>query len=229
MFSLRAAFVGVAVCFASVLPAVGQEYKVEPLQDASPVEVAPAVRAVLSPTGYRVVNGEGKLFAEIWMRAAVPASGVPAGSQGAIQFPILSVSEVLGVVRYAGEGRDYRDQAIAKGVYTLRYGLQPVNGDHLGVSVCRDYVLLLRAAQDRDLAQLATKPLQERSAEAAGSGHPAVLLMVAPPATASVPGLLHDEEKNTWTAVLPLALAVKGAAAPSKLAVGVVIVGAAMN
>ena len=53
------------------------------------------------------------------------------------------------MLQFATEGHDYRDQPIAKGVYTMRYGLQPVNGDHLGVSTYRDYSLLLPAAKDR--------------------------------------------------------------------------------
>ncbi|MDE2507161.1 MAG: hypothetical protein KGM43_08125 [Planctomycetota bacterium] len=229
MTRFRDVCLGVALCAFASYAAIGQEYKIEPLKTAPPAETVPAIRAVLNATGYRVVDGDGKTFAEIWMRSATPASGPPSGPQGAVGFPILSEGEVLGIVRYPGEGRDYRDQAIAQGVYTMRYGLQPVNGDHLGVSVFRDYVLLLQAAKDKDLGKLEQKTLRERSAEAAGSSHPAVLLMVAPPASSAPPALVHDEEKNTWTAVLPLSLAVKGVAAPATLTIGVVIVGAAMN
>ena len=38
----------------------------------------------------------------------------PAGAKGVIQFPFLQESELLGVIQLAGEGHDYRDQAIAK-------------------------------------------------------------------------------------------------------------------
>ncbi len=82
---------------------------------------------------------------------------------------------MLGALRFPGEGHDYRDQSIGKGVYTLRYGLQPVNGDHLGVSPNRDYMLLLPAGKDATPVNIAKKPLEERSAESAGTSHPAVL------------------------------------------------------
>ena len=62
-------------------------------------------------------------------------------------FPFLADGELIGVLQFASEGHDYRDQSIAKGVYTMRYGLQPVNGDHLGVSTFRDYSLLLPAGE----------------------------------------------------------------------------------
>ena len=43
----------------------------------------------------------------------------------------------------------------------MRYGLQPVNGDHLGVSTYRDYSLVLPAAKDRSLALPPRKQLEE--------------------------------------------------------------------
>ena len=73
------------------------------------------------------------------------------GPKGAVLFPVLAEGELLGALRFPGEGHDYRDQTIAKGVYTLRYGFQPVNGDHLGVSTYRDYALLVPAAKDKAL------------------------------------------------------------------------------
>ena len=206
-------------------------YKVEVLKEAPPSSVAGALRSELNAQGYRVVDGQGKSYAEIWLRKAIPASGKPAGAKGAVQFPVLAEGELLGTLRFPGEGHDYRDQSIAPGVYTLRYGLQPVNGDHLGVSTYRDYALLLPSAKDTALAVIAQKPLQERSAESAGTSHPAVLVLLgAPSETAKAePAIVHDEAKNTWGVVIPLSLSVKGESAPASLPIQLVVVGAAMN
>lgn len=206
-------------------------YKLEVYKEAPPKEVADAVRAELNTQGYRIVDGKGKSYAEFWVRKSIPAAGKPAGSNGAIQFPVLAESELIGVLRFPGEGADYRDQPIAAGVYTLRYGLQPVNGDHLGVSTYRDYVLLLPAAKDTSLAAIAQKPLQERSAESAGTSHPAVLMLIgaSPDLAKAEPTIAHDEEKKTWGAVIPLSLSVKGEKAPASLHVQLVVVGAVMN
>jgi len=140
-----------------------QEYKMEVLNEGPPAGLSEAVKGALNGQGYRVVDGEGNTYAEFWLRKAVPALGKPSGAQGAVQFPILAEGELLGALRFPGEGYDYRDQVIAKGVYTIRYGLQPVNGDHLGVSTYRDYALLLPAAKDTTLADLPQKPLEDRS------------------------------------------------------------------
>ncbi len=145
-----------------------------------------------------------------------------------IQFPFLAESELLGVVQFHREAHDYRDQAIAKGVYTMRYGHQPVNGDHLGVSPFGDYALLLPAAKDTSLTALPRKQLETRSAESAGSSHPAVFFMLAVPGASAAPhpSMIHDQEKNTWRVVVPLELLVKGASKPTSYPVSIIVVGA---
>jgi hypothetical protein len=219
-------------CFLVALPPgalrATEGFKVADLKQAPPSSIASEIAGKLNPQGFRIIDGDGKPFAEIWLRKSIPATAKPAGAKGVIQFPFLAESELLGVVQLLGEAHDYRDQSIAKGVYTLRYGLQPVNGDHLGVSPFRDYSLLLPSAKDKALAILPRKQLETQSAEAAGSSHPAVLFMLSVPAstTSSVPSMIRDDEKNTWRVVLPLDLAVKGEPKPMTYPVAIVLVGA---
>jgi hypothetical protein len=206
-----------------------REYKVETLKEGPPAVLSAAIKGAMSEQGYRVVDGEGNTYAEFWLRKAIPASGKPSGPREAVLYPDLAEGELLGAWRFPGEGHDYRDQTIAQGAYTLRYGLQPVNGDHLGVSPFRDYALLLPAAKDMALAPLAQKELETVSAEAAGTSHPAVLMLIAPPESASTtePTIVHDQEKELWGAVIPLSLDVKGASSPITLPVQLIVVGAA--
>ncbi len=217
----------------ALLPAsaMAQEsYKIEAQKEPPPSALSAAVRGELAAGGYRVVDGAGKTYAEVWLRKAVPASEAPGGPKGAIQFPFLAEGVLIGALRFPAEGHDYRDQTIAKGVYTVRYGVQPVNGDHLGVSPYRDYALLLPAAKDATAADLAKKPLEERSAESAGTSHPAILMLLkAPVSGPPAPAMSHDEEKNTWGAVVPLKLDVKGTDAPPPLNIQLIVVGAAMS
>jgi hypothetical protein len=206
-----------------------QEYKVEALKEGPPAVLSAAIERAMNEQGYRVVDGEGDTYAEFWLRKTIPASGKPTGPRGAVLYPILAEGELLGALRFPGEGHDYRGQTIAKGVYTLRYGLQPVNGDHLGVSPFRDYALLLPAAKDTALPPQAQKELESDSAEAAGTSHPAVLMLIAPPESASTtePTMAHDQEKDLWGAVIPLSLDVKGASGPITLPVQLIVVGSA--
>jgi hypothetical protein len=224
-----------AIAFAFVIGSwattglAADSFKVSVLKEPPPAATAATVRNDLGIQGFRIQDDQGRTLLDIWLRKAVPSVEKPSGPKGAVQFPFLADGELLGLVRFETEGHDYRDQAIAKGLYTLRFGLQPVNGDHLGVSTYRDYSLLLPASKDQSLAIPPRKQLDERSAESAGTSHPAVFLMLAPPpeAAKSPPSMIHDAEKNTWSVVLPLSLQVKGETIVHPVSIVVVGVAAA--
>ena len=202
-------------------------YKLEKLSEGPPAALALGVKGTLESTGYRVINPEGKALLDLWLRKGTPATAKPSGSKGAVLYPVLTEGELLGAVKFADEGHDYRDQPIVPGVYTLRYGLQPVNGDHLGVSVNRDYMLLLPAAKDTETADLPRKKLEERSAESVGTTHPGVLLLLAAPEKVpESPSMVNDTTLNTWGAVVSLPLEVKGESNPVSLPMQIVVVGA---
>lgn len=222
-------FLASIVLLTTFRAAAGQEsLKVEPRKQAPPSAVSTEIAGVLEGQSIRIQDEKGEPFAEIWLRRATPGSDKPSGPKGAIQFPFLADGELLGVLEFGREGHDYRDQPVPKGVYTMRYGLQPVNGDHLGVSTYRDYVLLLPATRDKGLPAPARKQLEERSAEAAGTNHPAsFLLLLAPPGAKPEPAVLRDADKDTWSVVLPLKLQPKEAAAPIVYPVQLIVVGVA--
>jgi hypothetical protein len=209
-------------------PAAAQEsYKLGKLNEGPPAALASGVKGTLESQGYRVVDPQGKPLVDIWLRKGAPASAKPSGAKDAILYPVLTEGELIGAVKFAAEGHDYRDQTIAPGVYTLRYGLQPVNGDHLGVSVNRDYLLLVPAAKDTDAADLPRKRLEQRSAESVGTTHPGVLILLAPPEnTPDSPAMVNDPMLETWGAILALPLEVKGESKPIPLPIQLVVVGA---
>lgn len=142
--------------------------KAEARKQAPPGSVSTEITKALDGQSIRIQDEKGEPFAEVWLRQATPGSEKPTGPKGAIQFPFLADGELLGVLELGREGHDYRDQPIPKGVYTMRYGLQPVNGDHLGVSTYRDYVLLLPASKDKALAAPVRKQLEEKSTSRRG-------------------------------------------------------------
>jgi hypothetical protein len=208
--------------------AVAEEpYKLEELKQAPPPSISREISGVMNARGYRIIDGQGKPVADLWLRKSIPATAKPAGAKGVIQFPFLAESELLGVVQISGEAHDYRDQTIAKGAYTVRYGLQPVNGDHLGVSPFRDYALLLPGPKDKSVTILPRKQLETQSAEAAGSSHPACFFMLAVPSsgTPTTPTMIHDTEKNTWRVVVPLNLEVKGESRTVVHPISIIVVG----
>jgi hypothetical protein len=212
------------------LPAcLGQDaaYKVEAVDEALPPELAEAIKGELDTKSFRVTAEDGKPLAQFWLRKQVAAKAKPVGPDGAVQFPFLAEGELLGAVRYAAEGHDYRDQTILPGVYTIRFGLHPINGDHLGVSPYRDYGMLLPAERDGKVAPPDRKALETASAEAAGTNHPAVLLIRIVKGEAKAGSLTRDAEKNFSGFVFPLALRIGGGAEPVNYPIDVVFSGAA--
>ena len=196
--------------------------------DAKPPEAISAeIRALLAEGGYEATNADGQPFVRFWMRREIPATSAPDGPAGAVQFPYLAEGQLLGIVEYLEEGYDYRDQSILPGLYTVRYLLQPVNGDHLGVSPYRDYGLLVPADLDPKPEPLERKPLERESTEASGTNHPAVLLMTTAPSESKSPSIAHNEEKGLTGLVVPLALKVGDSAEATSTVVQFIVDGAA--
>jgi hypothetical protein len=137
-----------------------------------PQEVAPAIRDALDPDGAKIAGPNG-VVCEVWWRKDVPAAN---NGEDNVSFTDIPHGALLGVIRYPEKAQDRRGQAIAPGVYTMRLSFFPVDGAHQGVSQTRDFVLLTKAADDKDLSATPSyKQLVEMSKKAAGSNHPAIL------------------------------------------------------
>jgi hypothetical protein len=203
--------------------AAAQTYKVETANAPAPKELAAAVRDSLSSSALRVSGPQGTVC-EIWLRKAVPASAAPSGELG-VAYGQLSDGTLVGAIRFAAAAKDYRKQEIKPGVYTLRYALQPVDGDHQGVSPYRDYLLLAPAAADTSIAPLNDKDVYALSRKASGTGHPSVWSLVtadaAPPA---LPGIAHQDDGDLWVVYFQAQVQAAGGAL-SPMNMGLVIAG----
>ena len=177
------------------------DHKVEPITEAPPAsELAPAVAPLLGGPAFRVVRGESRVVCEVWLCKQWTIKGDLPKTGGDVIYP-LQPGQLIGVVRYPRKASDFRDQDIAPGLYTLRYGQQPVDGAHVGTSPTRDFLLLLKASDDQDVAALDYKGLTKKSADAAGSNHPLLLSMQRLPessATVAPPSIRHQEEHDWW-------------------------------
>jgi hypothetical protein len=151
------------------------QYKVEPA-GPPPSELAPAVAATMQKDGYKIVAANGTAFCEVWFRTAAPSG--PKSTEDGVTLPTIPQGAMLGALRFPGRGSDRRGQNVKQGVYTLRYGLQPVNGDHQGVAPQRDFLVMVPAADDTDPASTpGFDDLMKMSRKASGTPHPAVLSM----------------------------------------------------
>ena len=152
--------------------------------DPTASELAPPVAAVVSPGGVRVsVSGNTLTF---WWVKSLP---IKAGSA----WTDLPEGTLVGAVKIDKDFRDIRGRVIRAGAYTLRYGIQPANGDHLGVSPFRDFLLLSPAAADADPAPRGHDGTIQISKETIGGSHPAVW-SIDPPAAQDPPLTVHSTD-----------------------------------
>jgi hypothetical protein len=157
--------------------AASAQYKMEPA-GAPPSELAAPISAALQKDGVKVAAGSGTAFCEVWFRSTAPSG--PKSSEEGVTLPTIPQGALMGALRFPGRGADRRGQNIKPGVYTLRYGLQPVNGDHQGVAPQRDFLVMIPAADDTDPnAVPGFDDLMKMSRKASGTPHPAVLSMSA--------------------------------------------------
>lgn len=174
------------------------DYRVEPLDEPPPSDALPAeIAATLQTKGLRVIRGTETTFCDLWLTKTwdVKADFEPTP---AVQYP-FTPGQLIGVVRFARKAADFRDQDVDSGVYTLRYGQQPVDGAHVGTSPTRDFLLVLKADADQTPAIPDFKQLTAQSAEAAGSSHPALFsLQRLAEEKAARPSMRHNEEHDWW-------------------------------
>ena len=171
------------LCSIVVFATVAAQSKVSPLSDKPPAELAPAIGSLLSATGAKVGVGDATL--DIWWVQSIGGDG--SGWSG------VESGTLVGAVRVTGPFKEIRGKVVAPGVYTLRYGQQPQNGDHLGISPYRDFLLLSPAAVDKDSKALGFDGVVALSKQVIGTSHPASL-SIDPPEDA--PGAVLSAYKN---------------------------------
>ncbi len=201
--------------------AQAQEKKVEAFTAAPPADVlSEEVVEALSPDGVKVSQGD-KVIAEFWFRKDIPAKAGFTPSANVL-YP-FQPGDLIGVVRFNSTREDFRNQQFRRGVYTLRYGQQPVDGNHVGTSDTLDFLLLLPGKKDKSVATLDTGKLMNLSAEVTGSTHPAILSMLVAGAEPKPPAVVHYADRELWS--LKVALPIKTGGDAKTLPVEFVIEG----
>jgi hypothetical protein len=164
------------------------DFSVKMTEKEPPKEVGEAIRKLLQPKAMQVLNGNTPVF-EFWFSSEVPLKSRPAAADKALEA--IPETTVLGAVTVGSGQRDYKDNEIAAGVYTMRFGLQPQDGDHLGTADYAYFALLLPANSDIRPDGFATaKAMAKASSHGTASEHPLVLsLRPAPSDPGELPKL----------------------------------------
>ena len=191
--------------------------------EKAPAGLADKVAAALNPSGQQIAVG-GTVIGSVWLVKQLEAKADFKPSLS-VKYP-LTPGQLVGAIEVVkkSEFTDFRGQDVAVGVYTLRYGQQPVDGNHVGTSDLADFLLAIPAKLDTDPALLKmSEAMHKLSAKTSGSNHPAIFSLLPPKPDEKTPVLTHDSGKHFW--ILSLTADGKAGDAAVKIPLRVVIVG----
>jgi hypothetical protein len=195
---MKLSFLGsLALVLAAGVVSAAEAHKLEKAAKL-PNGLAEPVAAILNPTGYLVMGPDGPVCS-VWLAKNLEVKPGFTPSL-AVKYPFLP-GQLIGALEVPEKSNvtDFRGQEIPAGVYTLRYGQQPEDGNHIGTSELADFLLALPAKLDADPKLIAGfDQLAERSAKTAGSTHPAIFSLLPAEKAPKAPSLMHDESKEFW-------------------------------
>jgi len=190
----------------------GDEYTIESFNAPPPAELAEPIRAELGQAALRLKKG-AETVCEIWLRTSIPTEK-PQDPLGR-SYPEIPDTVLLGAMRVVTAMRDNRNEKFPTGLYVMRHGIQPQNGDHTGTTEFIDFAVLLSAKGDRTVQgnYPTPKEMHKQSIDDKGADHPIVFALL-PPKAASQPNLMKND-KDRWvleakTGNLVLAIVIAG-------------------
>ncbi len=201
---------------------IAAEYSIKSVPTPVPKELAASVAKLLTDRSVQFLNSNGDTIAEIWFRNDLPSNATAEQVKNGLTYRELDETTLLGAIRFHQPLTDYRQQNIKPGVYTIRLGYQPMDGDHMGVAPHTEFGLLVPAKADEKPDAMDAKALQDLSKKSSGSSHPAVLLLYPYEKPADQPTLV-DKGKDTW--VLNVKQVVTAGGQQTAIGIGLTLIG----
>lgn len=127
---------------------------------APPGQLAPGIREALESAGVKVVDSNGFVYCEVWLRSAPLNDST--SLEDAVRDGAIPQGALVGVIRFASPGADRQGQGFGPGLYTLR-------------SWQDSSVLMVRAADDQELSPPDLDQLAALSRKVSKTGTPAAL------------------------------------------------------
>lgn len=164
------AALGVAALFALKWADAAPGVKVA--DSAPPAEIAEELRGLLDPKSFQLDPGNGLLY-EFWFRKDLPLARKPDAGDA---LAAIDETTFLGAVKVHKDTKDFKNDEVIAGVYTMRLGIQPTDGNHLGTSPFPYFAVLVPARYDKELKAISDHDtLAELSAQDTATEHPNIL------------------------------------------------------
>src|SRR5439155_18649709 len=166
-------FLGTLLTFLHVNAATAADLALKLADKEPPKELDASIRAKLQTKAVQLLDGEKPVY-EFWFSAEVLLQSKPASAGKALDA--IKQATLLGAVAVARDARDYRDDEIRSGVYTMRFALQPQDGNHLGTSDFSYFAVLTPAKIDNKFDGITDyKTLVKASSKETSTDHPVIL------------------------------------------------------
>jgi len=199
----------ISVCLAACacLSSAAGEFSVKSIEKEPPGSFSDSIKTELRGTAVQVAEGDKPIY-EIWLRKELPLKGT-------IDSPLRALNAVgrtslLGAISVLSDERDYRDDELFRGDYTIRFDLRPEDGNHLGTSEHLYFAVLVEAENDRDLGEIMkSKQLAKASSKSSVNEHPVILSLY--PVDSGDPGEPTFHEPAPEHKALRLSILAKGA------------------
>jgi len=191
-----------------------------------PEAVPEAFAKLLDPKGMRLVGPRGEAIYDLWFRREIPLGEKPVAGMR-IYFPNLELGGLVGVLRSYGKEVDYRESELPEGVYSMRYSIQPEDGDHMGTAETRDFLVLCNFEEDKSTDPVPDMiDLGEMSIMSSSTDHPLICYLVVPEGEAPKAKTMYAHpDRHEWIADVQWVTRAKGAEETKNLRVGVVLIG----
>jgi hypothetical protein len=166
------------------------DFSVKPLDKAPPANLGESIKTELSDKALVILKNDKPLY-ELWLRKEL-ALKTPITSPGKALTSIAQAS-LLGAITVVDDERDYRDDELYKGIYTIRFGLRPEDGNHLGTSEHLFFAVLIDAKNDQELGKIVkTKQLVKASSKTSATDHPMILSLFPVTKSDAVTPSVHE-------------------------------------
>src|SRR5437870_1347255 len=164
---------GTLLTFLQVIASTAADFALKVADKEPPKELDTSIRAKLQTKAVQLLDGEKPVY-EFWFSAEVPLQSKPASAGKALDA--IKQATLLGAVAISRDQRDYRDDELAAGVYTMRFALQPQDGNHLGTAEFNYFAVLVPAKLDPRPEGISDyKPLVKASSKETATDHPVIL------------------------------------------------------
>jgi hypothetical protein len=173
MKNILRSILGGALLLAGATQGVSADLTLKVADKEPPKELGESIRAKLQTKAVQLLDGDKPVY-EFWFCNEIPLQSKPESSSKGLDT--LKPATLIGAVAVPKARRDYRDDELAANIFTMRFALQPQDGNHLGTAEFLYFAVLVPAKTDTQLDGITEyKRLVKASSKETSSDHPVIL------------------------------------------------------